>query len=279
MKKLDKNGNVKVTLLKRLTNVIVCFKNSFKLCSIMIYYRLTKKVPTKLDFNILSQSKTLDLLSTSNKSIIRFGDGEFLLISGLDIGFQKYSDELKNDFLKILNDEDNRLLVGLHSCVNLHDSEIEESGWRIGAIRVIKILLPFVIKNKNRLFGDAVVFYAYNKNYFNVTRLVENKEIVIFANELIVKEVFIQNLFSEASKIYTIIVDKKHSYEKKDIYLNEFYTLVKNKNKNNLRILLGGGPGSKVIGYTLIKDDYVCYDLGNWFDGVLGGRKVGTKQL
>ena len=50
-----------------------------------------------------------------NKSISRFGDGEFSIIYGQGIGFQEYNRNLSKRLLEIINNnnEDN-LLVGIN---------------------------------------------------------------------------------------------------------------------------------------------------------------------
>jgi hypothetical protein len=52
--------------------------------------------------NIKGWDETLDHIISSNKSFIRFGDGEFNLITGKHNVFEKQSDFIKSKFISIL---------------------------------------------------------------------------------------------------------------------------------------------------------------------------------
>ena len=63
---------------------------------------------------ILSDEETLDEIIYNNKSISRFGDGEFKIIFGISIRFQKTSPYLSERLYEILNNKDSNFLVGLN---------------------------------------------------------------------------------------------------------------------------------------------------------------------
>ena len=51
----------------------------------------------------ISTEETLNELIDNKKSIARFGDGEFGIIFGNNIGFQKFDKKLKKKLLSVLN--------------------------------------------------------------------------------------------------------------------------------------------------------------------------------
>jgi hypothetical protein len=201
-------------LFKRILNLFICLCNSPKYCMIVLYYRLLKKVPNKLSLNILSPKDTLNVLKTTNKSLIRIGYGEIQLLLGLDIGFQKYSHNLKNNLIELLQSDNSRLLLGLHGFVNKRDEFIDKVGGRSGSIRNIKILLPYIIK-KDRLYGDALTFYAYAKkdNYHKALELVKGKNVLIITHKLLFEKILKKNVFSIADNIDCFCTPEKNSYE------------------------------------------------------------------
>ena len=263
--------------MNRILNLIKCLVNSSQYCLIVLYYRIIKKVPNKLSLNILSPKETLDILKNSNKSLIRFSDGEIQLMLGLNIGYQKYSSQLKKDLIEILKDNDKRLLIGLHGFVNKTDNYINLVGGRSGAVKNIKILLPYFI-NKNIIYGDTLTFYTYTKenDYHKVLDLIEGKDVLLITNKQLSDEILKKNIFSSVNSINCFCVPSQNSYEFLINNLNNILFELNNySNVSNIRILLGGGPGSKIIGYKLMKKGYICYDVGNWLTAVSGIKNLG----
>ena len=64
--------------------------------------------------NIASREETLDEIIFNNKSLSRFGDGEFKIIFGLGIGFHRSSELLKKKLINVLNCSMNNLLIGIN---------------------------------------------------------------------------------------------------------------------------------------------------------------------
>ncbi len=64
--------------------------------------------------NIASRDETLDEIIFNNKSLSRFGDGEFKIIFGLGIGFHRSSELLKKKLINVLNCSMNNLLIGIN---------------------------------------------------------------------------------------------------------------------------------------------------------------------
>ena len=96
----------------------------FKCCLkyIQYYHYLEKKCmtcPKEIIFsglNILSEEETLDEIIKKNKSISRFGDGEFELIFGKvkGIGFQKANKILSKKLREVLKQKRRGLIIGIN---------------------------------------------------------------------------------------------------------------------------------------------------------------------
>jgi hypothetical protein len=73
-------------------------------CSNEIIFKNIKIRPTE---------ETLNEIIYNNKSISRFGDGEFLLAIGKNIPFQKCKKKIRDKLSEILLSKEQKLLVGL----------------------------------------------------------------------------------------------------------------------------------------------------------------------
>ena len=69
-------------------------------------------------YKIKSPDETLDELINENKSIVRFGDGEFDIIFGNNIPFQNTSEKLMKKLNEILQSDEKDLLIGIYNAVN-----------------------------------------------------------------------------------------------------------------------------------------------------------------
>ena len=68
----------------------------------------------------MSPEDTINEIIYNNKSISRFGDGEFTLIFGYGISFQKENINLSNRLFNILKSDEEGLLIGLPNSLNIN---------------------------------------------------------------------------------------------------------------------------------------------------------------
>ena len=68
----------------------------------------------------MSPEDTINEIIYNNKSISRFGDGEFTLIFGYGISFQKENINLSNRLYNILKSNEEGLLIGLPNSLNIN---------------------------------------------------------------------------------------------------------------------------------------------------------------
>ena len=104
---------------KNFTYCLKCFQNNK-------FYKKCYNCPFNIIFKglkVYSEEETLNEIIINNKSISRFGDGEFGLIFGYDIGFQKYNEKLSKKLLEVLNSNENNLLIGINIKTNLKEIE------------------------------------------------------------------------------------------------------------------------------------------------------------
>ena len=63
---------------------------------------------------VASRFETLDVIIKYNKSISRYGDGEYNLIFGISHYFQRISEKLGNRLSEILNNNEEKCLIGIY---------------------------------------------------------------------------------------------------------------------------------------------------------------------
>ena len=79
----------KINYIKRISiwiNTIICFLKAFKGCKA----------------KILDSEKTVEYVLNTKKSIVRIGDGEFNILNGKSIRYQKYNQKLEQEMEQII---------------------------------------------------------------------------------------------------------------------------------------------------------------------------------
>ncbi|WP_165980475.1 GT-D fold domain-containing glycosyltransferase [Leuconostoc citreum] len=87
-------------------------KSLFNIIKLKIIYNLGKK--KKYDIKVIPASKCVDEILSKKVSVVRFGDGEFDIIRGKSIGYQKYDKTLANRMLDmILRGSNDKIMICL----------------------------------------------------------------------------------------------------------------------------------------------------------------------
>ena len=217
---------------------------------------------------ILDEDKTLNELIYKNKSISRFGDGEFNLIFGKSLGFQKYNKELSQRLLKILNTKEKDLLIGINipyqkKVIETFNSNANQ--YYIPWVNSIKFKLANILKQKEYYSSRITRFYVdllskkRVSEYIKRFKLLWNKkDIVIIEGEK--SRLGIGNdFFNNSNSIQRIICPTKNAF---NYYKKILNTIDKKISKNKL-ILIALGPTATVLSYDLYKLGYQVIDIGH----------------
>ena len=238
-------------------NYEYCFKN-LELCSLNQIFK---------GLQIVSPESTLDEIIKYNKSISRFGDGEFSLIFGISIGFQNANKLLSKKLKNVLESNEDGLLIGLPNSLRIEflDKLIESSKifW-FNFIERNKFILTLL--NKNKIYYSSFIsrFYLFYKdksgvpNYIKkLKKIWEKKDILIIEGEK--TRLGIGNeLFNNTNSIRRIICPAINAFKLYNKILNETLKVEKKK-----LILLAIGPTSTVLAYDLYKAGYQVIDIGH----------------
>ena len=234
------------------------------------FFKKCKKCSAKQilkGLQIVSPEETLNELINNNKSISRFGDGEFNLIFGNNIGFQKANKILSKRLKKILESNEDGLLIGLPNSLNFEYldkfNDISKNYW-LKYIDKNKFKLRLFKKDKIYYSSFITRFYIAYKDKSGVSKYIKKlkkiwnkKDILIIEGEK--SRLGIGNdLFNNTNSITRIICPIKNAFNLYDKILKEALKV----NKNKL-ILLAIGPTSTVLAYDLYKAGYQVIDIGH----------------
>ena len=217
---------------------------------------------------IHDEDKTLNELIYKNKSISRFGDGEFNLIFGKSLGFQKYNKKLSQRLLEILNIKEKNLLIGINVPYQqkiIETFNIDANKYYIPWLNRIKFKLATILKQKEYYSSRITRFYIdliskkRVSQYIKRFKLIwDKKDIVIIEGEK--SRLGIGNdFFNNSNSIERIICPTKNAFN----YYEKILNIIKQKLSKNKLILIALGPTATVLSYDLYKLGYHVIDIGH----------------
>lgn len=219
-------------------------------------------------YTIATPKETIDKIINENKSITRFGDGEFDFIYGIGMNYQKYDEKLAIRLKEVLNSNEKDLLIGIPNVVNIEYMD-EYTGPAIdfwpGWINKYKFKLVKVLNKKKQYYSAQITrFYmdykdkSHTEEYVKkIKEIWDNKDIVIIEGEH--SRLGVGNdLFDNMKSIQRIICPSENAFEKYDEIMKEASKIGKDK-----LILLALGPTATVLAYDLYKRGYRVIDIGH----------------
>lgn len=211
--------------------------------------------------------ETIKELVTTNKSIIRMGDGEFNLMLGENNIFEKSNKVLQETFKKIFYNDDPNLLIGTR--YDMFKMDINFLHNNIDTYRFQYLLKNYEkiknLYNYSKIYYSACFVYPYNVYaswnqdiYFDLMQKIwAGKNITIITGTNVFKKIK-YNIFENASNINYIYGPNKNSFDKYD----EISEKIKHINKDNI-LCFALGPCGKKLAYDFYKKGYRVLDLGH----------------
>ncbi|MBQ8459161.1 SP_1767 family glycosyltransferase [bacterium] len=216
--------------------------------------------------NIKSHDDTLKVLVNSNKSICRYGDGEFNIILGVNIGFQDYSPQLAQRLKKILISKDKNIIIGIpDKFTNLDTYEPRTAyWWRDYMVNKRDKIYPLLDFEKQYYDSGISRPYIDLKNklqspyYFNKLKGIWNDKDIVFVEGEFSRLGYGNNYFRNAKSIKRIICPAQNAYDKYNEILSKCLSLPKES-----LIIIALGPTATVLAYDLAQNGYRALDLGH----------------
>ena len=239
----------------------------FLIYSILLPIRL---MSAKFQFSILSSEETLKIILDRNLSFIRYGEGEFRMIymeEGYDIGYQKFSPQLRKSLLEGLNYKNDDLLIcvpSVFSRFGLKNQNYKSKAFWLWHVYHALPIMSRVLDSKRR-YGDALITRPYidyrNKAKSPVIfdmfkKLWQDKDILIVEGEFTRFGVG-NDLLNSARSVHRVIIPAKNAFDKIQDVLEYLESL------DCRYVLLSAGPAAKSMGLELIKKGVTVWDVGH----------------
>ena len=174
-------------------------------------------------YDIATPEETLDELINTNKSITRFGDGEFDMIYKIGMNYQKYNEKLAERLKEIVMSNDDGIMIGLPNVFNLEYCD-EYTGFATefwpNWVNKFKFKLVSILNRNKRYYSTQITrFYLDYKDkstkadYVKKLKQVwDGKDVVIIEGEH--SRLGVGNdLFDNMKSIERIICPSENAFE------------------------------------------------------------------
>lgn len=216
---------------------------------------------------VLTPYETVKRLKKEAKSFCRFGDGEFTLMLGGNIGFQRYDAELVLRLWKIFCEENNDIDIGVpYQQFQMPDDFnpwIREFYYTSG--RWVRMFLHKYLPWERQIYIDTgfnQVYQTYSAmnfaNYYEKIRnLFQGKKIALVVGKDVLSKLT-YNVFDLADSVEYIYGPSRDAYSQYGEILEKALNI--ERDKLVCAIL---GPTSKVLVADLTKEGYTAWDIGH----------------
>lgn len=231
-----------------------------------IVYFLYEKSILHNSIRVLSIDETLDELLRTKKSLIRFGDGEIMMLKGASLELQQASPEIAKGLAEILKYPDDNLLItipGVFETLSDHRKESRQF-WKDHLLFYRETYEKYC--DPNRVYGTTFVSRSYyfakdKKNcggwFEKNKKLWENRDIVVVEGARSHNGVG-NDLFDGAGSVERIICPPKDAYA----VLDKIIAVCEEYDKDRL-FLFSLGVTAKFAALALFQKGYRVIDIGN----------------
>jgi glycosyltransferase family protein len=215
---------------------------------------------------ILPPQETIDALVEKKASFCRFGDGEFSLMAGESIPFQKSDPKLSRRLHEVMRSNYNNIFIGLPHCYysSVHDMrEYPKSFIRSWVAQNRKKITSQAGLNKQYYDTGCTQLYALFENYDfdsyfkKIVRLWNGKDIAIICGETVFKSIE-KNIFECANTIEYQYAPSRDAFDYYDQILEKAKAI---DDKKLIIIILG--PTATVLAFDLAMLGYRALDMGH----------------
>ena len=217
---------------------------------------------------IMNTTESLKLILENKHSIARFGDGEFNLIRGVDLGFQKADTTLTNKLVEIFEQRVERFEIGIPDVFEGVSEYNDKAArfWRAymgmhrgELIRLIDLDRIYLNTNMTRFWSGYKEKKSVNEIISLYKKIWKDRKVVFVEGELTRMGVG-NDLFAEAASIKRILCPATNAWEQYDKILSTILGL--NMDQDTLYIL-ALGPTATVLAYDLIQYGFQALNLGH----------------
>lgn len=222
----------------------------------------------------LNAERTIENLITQEKSIIRFGDGEFrILLNKRGIEYQQFNPSLQEELRKIIKEYSDNSPYILAMPSSMFTKSIL---WYLKNKKIYIDCFGFYrfyfryFMNKKCTYGDAFCFSLNNEKIYS--KLWSSDDIIIFVH----RDKRFAEKFQKQYNIETkfIKIPSKEAYSEVESTIDRIKEeIIKLPQNKKCKVLISAGPAAKSIVYSLSKNNIIAYDTGHCWDEPLMNPK------
>lgn len=246
--------------------------NSFTYFIYKIYMRLKRLISFNPNFHyenmlklqsrnvypkVISIEESLNELINSNKSLVRFGDGEFSLCFNNDLSFQKANTGLNTRLREILKSENKNCMIAIVDANVEMKTDYSINFWSSNSYPISTLL-----KNKDNYYYEANIFRHLNLNQYQKLKQLWKNKAVIFVVGKKSRFVFDKSLFEGVTKHSFIYGKAQNAWDEYNHILGEVCKQSENL-KNDIIVLIALGPTASVLCYDLSLKGIRAIDIGH----------------
>lgn len=204
--------------------------------------------------NVKSIDDTIAKLVNSNVSISRFGDGEFLLMTGRSISFQKHSKLLETRLLEIVNSNTSDCIIGIIDYVIEGMTAYTRDFWYENISLLKKVL-------HHKEYYNARITWELDRHRIEMFRSLWEGKDIVFVTGAGSEFDYNHELFDNKSSAQVVLGKSVDAFSEYEILLNKIVAQV-NAVKSPL-VILSLGPTASVLAYDLSKMGIRSLDIGH----------------
>lgn len=219
------------------------------------------------NIRVFGPEETVEYLENHGGSFCRFGDGEFMLMQGENLGFQPYHPLLALKLWEIFTQSDQNMMIGIPyqqlQTPERFNELVKQFYFTSG--KWIRSFLNCYLPVRRKQYIDTgfnQVYQTYSSMNFaayyeKVRRLFEQKKLTIIAGEGILDKLTydVFDLAKEKEYLYGPATDAFSAYD-------EILEKARRIDKDRL-ICVILGPASKVLIRDLTQEGYTAWDIGH----------------
>ena len=237
-----------------------------------LVYNLWAKPINTLRFNrwkkprVATLGETLNHIIEHKSSICRYGDGEFNIALGNEIGFQHLGNDMPQRMYDVLQSNDDNILIGIPDIFDSLDAfeNFTREFWaeyRLTKLDNLKCLFP---KQKKYFNSFITRFTDFSVDQTDLCvplfrKIWDKRDVYIVEGEQ--TRIGVGNdLLNSAANIYRILAPAKNAY---DVYDRIVESVQKHAPQGAL-VIIALGPTATILAYDLAKMGYQALDLGHF---------------
>lgn len=221
--------------------------------------------------NILGDKETINYLLETNKSLIRYGDGEIMIIRGMGIQYQKFDIELGQSLKNIIasyNNDSNYLLALPKPALEYNIIKYVLKG-QVRKTYLVFYTFRYIYKkyldNNLYMFGNSFVFNKNNELHYSL--LWKNKKNIIFVHNSKKYFYLFKSKYGYNKNCYFVKIPNENCYSKIGNIKKEVIEYISLLELTETIVLISAGPCAKEL-IIRINNLYAvqCIDTGHCWD-------------